>query len=354
MYNYSIVLFLEKKMFNKSVGIDLGTDTVSVYVSGKGVILCEPSAIARDVAQSRVVASGAEAEAMIGRTPPQIEAVHPIRGGVISSFSRTDEMLKSLLDKARRSIGKSANVMMCVPSGITDVELRAVIESARAITSGDIYIIDKVMASAIGAGIDITKPEGVMVCDIGGGTSDIAVICAGHIVSGRSIKIAGDEFCTALSRYIRRTYNLNIGDATAEHIKKSIGTLYPKDDVSMVVKGLSTVSGLPESIVVTQAELTPAFWETAHNIRERIKEVLEDVSSRLQSDILAGGIVLAGGGALLDGLDRYIQEGTGVGAFVCDEPITASAKGAGEAFRYIDKGAEPTFGKFYKKAYIYK
>jgi len=341
-------------MFNKSIGIDLGTSTVLVYVPGKGIVLEEPSAVAVDKAQDKVIAAGIEAEAMLGRTPPQIEACHPVRGGVISSYTMADKMLASLFADIKKYVGTSPDVMMCVPSGVTDVELRSVIEAARGIGADNIYIIDEVMAAAIGAGIDIIAPKGSMIVDIGGGTTDIAVICAGHIISGRSIKIAGDEFTDAIVRYVRHKYNLSIGESTAELVKKTIGTIgETSKDCAMMVKGLSTVSGLPEAVLVSQEELKPVLEEVAHNITERVREVLEDVSARLQGDILESGITLVGGASLLAGLAERIESITGVKTVIAENPTSCVAKGAGKAL-LLSSQHEPTFGKFYKKAYIYK
>ncbi len=340
-------------MFSKSVGIDLGTSSVLIYVKGKGVILREPAVIAYDKAVQRIVSVGAEAERMLGRTPPQITAVHPLEGGVISSYTMTDAMLSAMLKKIKRNTMSSARVMMCVPAGVTDVEQRAVIETAHGIGAKEIYIIEEPMAAAIGAGIDITEPDGHMVVDIGGGTTDIAIICAGHIVSGRSIKIAGNEYNNAVVRFMRREYNLSIGMSTAEYVKRVFATVgIPDKDQTMVVKGISTVSGLPTGIFISQAELKPEFDEITHNIIERIKEVLEESSARVQGDVLLNGIILTGGGALLDGIDKRIEESVGVKTIIAEDAISCVAKGAGLALDFVDK-EELTFGRFYKKAYIY-
>jgi len=341
-------------MFNKSIGIDLGTSTVLIYVKGKGVILNEPSVIAFDKAQDKILAVGNDARKMLGRTPKQITAVHPLENGVISSYTMADAMISAFLKKTRRNLMSASKVMMCVPSGVTDVEQRAVIETAHSIGAKEIYLIEEPMAAAIGAGIDVTKPHGSMIVDIGGGTTDIAVICAGHISAGRSLKIAGDTFDDAVVRFMRRAYNLNIGKATAEYIKRVLGTAdIPDKSQTMVVKGLSTVSGLPKGVLITQEELFPEFEEITHNIIERIKEVLEETSSRLQADILERGIILTGGGSLFNGLDKLIERQTGVKAIIADDAVECVAKGAGMALDYID-GTELTFGRFYKKAYIYK
>lgn len=340
-------------MFNNSIGIDLGTATVLIYLKGKGIILNEPSVVAFDNLNNKVIAAGTEAQKMLGRTPPHITAVHPLKNGVISSYTMTDAMLKEFLKKAKRKINVISQAMICVPSGVTDVEQRAVIETAHGIGAKEIYIIDEPVAAAIGSGINITHPHGSMIVDIGGGTTDIAVISAGHTVSGRSLKIAGNEFNDAVIRFMRKEHNLNIGPATAEYIKRILGTAIEENDPeTAVVKGLSTVSGLPKGVIITSAELMPAFAELTHNIIERIKEVLEESSSRLQADILERGIILTGGGSLFRGLDKLIEKSTGVKTIIADTPVSCVAKGAGMALDYV-KNTDITFGRFYKKAYIY-
>ncbi len=339
-------------MFNNSIGIDLGTASVLIYSKGKGIILNEPSVVAFDTVTNSVIASGSSAQKMIGRTPPHIMAVHPLENGVISSYTMAETMLKEFLKKARKKINSVSKVMICVPSGVTDVEQRAVIETAHGMGAKEIYIIDETIAAAIGCGIDITKPKGCMIADIGGGTTDISVISAGHIVAGRSLKIAGNEFDDAVIRFMRKEHNLNIGPATAEYIKRTLGTAVPeKNPETAMVKGLSTVSGLPKGVLITSAELMPSFEELTHNIIERIKEVLEESSSRLQADILERGIILTGGGSLFKGLDALITAKTGVPAIIAGEAVSCVAKGAGMALEYINDNI--TFGRFYKKAYIY-
>lgn len=336
-------------MFNNAMGIDLGTASVLIYRKGKGVVLNEPSVVAVDENTNKVIAVGRAAQRMIGRTPPGISAVHPLAGGVISSLTRTEAMINALLTGVLKKYSSNPVLMMCVPSGITDVEQRAVIETARQIGAKEIYIIEEAMAAALGAGADVTKARGAMVVDIGGGTTDIAVISVGQVIAGRSIKIAGDSFTDALIRFMRKEYNLALGETTAEYIKAEIGcAMLPEQEKSVVARGSSIITGLPKGIVVSSTDICPAFDELVNNIIERIKDVLEETPVRLQADILTDGIMLTGGGALLHNLDKRITEECGVPARVCDHAVECVVRGAGKALDHINRQDR----RFFKKAYI--
>ncbi len=337
-------------MFNTSIGIDLGTASVVVYLKGKGIILNEPSVIAVDKKSGETVAVGNAAQVMLGRNPPEIEVVRPLKSGVISSYTMTEAMIKSFLSKAmRRTVGRP-RIMMCVPSGVTDVEQRAVIETARQMGGKEIFIMEEPVAAALGAGVDVTAPRGAMVIDIGGGTTDIAAVSVGKIIAGRSLKIAGDDFSEAVVRFMRKKYNLIIGPQTAEHLKITIGTVTQREDnVSSVARGICTISGMPKAVVVSSEELKPCFDDFIHNIIERAKDVLEEISPQLQADILEDGIVLTGGGSLLDGLSDSLTEGIGVKTHVAPYAVSCVAKGAGFA---LDRLRDDENFRYYKKAYI--
>ena len=341
-------------MFSTSIGIDLGTNSVVVYVKGKGIVLNEPSVIAYNKSDKSIRAVGHSAYRMLGRNPADIEVIRPLNDGVISSYTLTEAMMKAFLSKTLRHSMIAPKLMICVPSGVTDVEQRAVIETARQMNMKEIYIMEEALAAAFGAGLDITEPEGKMVVDIGGGTSDIAVISSGKIIAGRSLKIAGDEFNQAVAAFVKKEHNLIIGPQTTEHIKIAIGgVLKRKEDVSLMVRGICNITGLPKSAVVTSAELCPIFDGLVHNITERIKEVLEEVSPQLQGDILKSGILLAGGGSLIWGLDKVIRNETGIRTFYAEDPFTCVAKGAGLALDFISQNDDPT-KRVYKKAYIHE
>lgn len=337
-------------MFNTSIGIDLGTASVVVYLKGKGIILNEPSVIAVDKNSGETVAVGSSAQVMLGRNPPEIEVSRPLRSGVISSYTLTEAMIKAFLGKAmRRTVGRP-RIMMCVPSGVTDVEQRAVIETARQMGGKEIFIMEEPVAAALGAGIDVTMPRGAMVIDIGGGTTDIAAISVGKIISGRSLKIAGDDFTDAVVRYMRKKYNLIVGPQTAEHIKITIGGAKQRNEnISCVARGICTVSGMPKAVMVSSHEIKPCFDDFIHNITERSKDVLEEISPQLQADILEDGIVLTGGGSLLYGLSDRLSVEIGVKTRVADFAASCVAKGAGFA---LDKLRDEENFRYYKKAYI--
>ena len=319
-------------MASSDVGIDLGTASILVYVKGKGVVLKEPSVVAFDRDSNKIKAIGEEARLMIGRTPGNIVAVRPLRQGVISDYTVTEKMMKYFLQKAlgKKSYRKPL-VSVCVPSGVTEVERRAVEDAGFAAGARDVKIIEEPIAAAIGAGIDITKPCGNMLVDIGGGTADIAVISLGGSVVSTSIKIAGDDFDEAIVRYMRKKHNLLIGERTAEDIKIKIGTTYPLvEDEAMEVRGRNLVTGLPKTVTVTSSETEEALRETTAQIVEAVIAVLERTPPELSADILDRGIVLTGGGALLRGLEELIEAKTGINTMTAEDPMKVVAIGTGQ------------------------
>lgn len=314
------------------IGIDLGTASVLVYIKGKGVILKEPSVVAFDRDTNTVKAIGEEARLMLGRTPGNVVAIRPLRKGVISDYTVTEQMIKYFVRKAlgRRAL-KKPNISICVPSGVTEVEKKAVEEAAFAAGARDVRLIEEPVAAAIGAGLDISKPIGNMIVDIGGGTTDIAVISLGGTVVNTSLKLAGDDFDEAIIRYIRKKHNLLIGERTAEDIKIRIGTTYQlmEDDV-MEVRGRNLITGLPKIITITSAETEEALREATVQIVEAIVHVLENTPPELSADILDRGIMLTGGGALLRGLEEMIEERTGIHTITADNPMQVVAIGTGQ------------------------
>lgn len=322
----------------QKIGIDLGTATVLVYVAGKGIVLNEPSVVAIDKSSNKVLAVGEEARLMLGRTPGNIVAIRPLMDGVISDYETTERMLKDFLNKVSARKFFKPKVIICVPSGVTEVEERAVIDAASQAGARKTYLIEEPIAAAIGAGIDIAKPNGNMVVDIGGGTTDVAVISLGGIVVSDSIKIAGDKFDDAIVRYIRKKYNIMIGERTAEEMKKEIGCMFPKDEEnSMEIRGRSLVSGLPKNITITSTEMLEALEENATNIVEAVHSVLERTPPELIGDISANGIVMTGGGSLINGLDKLIQKESGIHTYVAEDAVSCVALGTGKALENIDE-----------------
>ena len=326
-------------MAASDIGIDLGTASILVYAKGKGIVLKEPSVVAYDKDSNKIRAVGEEARQMIGRTPGNIVAVRPLRQGVISDFEVTEKMLKYFITKA---IGKRAfrkpRISICAPSGITEVEKKAVEEATYQAGAREVSIIEEPIAAAIGAGIDITKPFGNMIVDIGGGTTDVAVISLGGTVVSTSIKVAGDNFDEAIMRYVRKMHNLMIGERTAEDIKIQIGTVYSlPEPKSMEVKGRDTITGLPKSITVTSEEIREALKDAATQIMETIHSILEKTPPELAADVAERGIVLTGGGALLGGLEQLIEEETGINTVVAEEPALAVAIGTGQYMELMSK-----------------
>lgn len=340
-------------MFSSDISIDLGTATMQVYVKNKGIILSEPTVIAVNRRLNEICGVGYKALEMLGRTPPDIEAVRPLHDGVISSFTLCMEMIKSFLAKIlSRSIGRP-RIMMCVPSGVTNVEQRAVIDAAREVGAKDIYVIEEPVAAALGAGVDISQPCGTLVVDIGGGTTDIAVISLGGIVISRSLKIAGDEFSEAVVRYMRKTHNLSIGPRTAERIKHEIGTVVPSDaDIMCEVKGICVVEGLPKAVRISSNDIYCIFDDLVYNITERIREVLEETPPELHRDIIENGIILTGGGSIISGLDERIAQAVGVKVKRADDIINCVVKGAAAALSMVDDTEGDVTHHYYKKAYI--
>lgn len=314
------------------IGIDLGTASILVYVKGKGVILKEPSVVAFDRDSSEVKAIGEEARLMLGRTPGNIVAIRPLRKGVISDYTVTEKMIKYFVQKAlgKRTF-KKPRISICVPSGVTEVESKAVEEAVYAAGAREVKLIEEPVAAAIGAGIDISKPCGNMIVDIGGGTCDIAVISLGGTVVNTSIKLAGDDFDEAIVRYVRKKHSLLIGERTAEDIKIKIGTTYPLiENEVMEVKGRNLLTGLPKTITVTSSETEEALRETTGQIVEAVISVLEQTPPELSADILERGIMLTGGGAMLRGLEELIEERTGINTMTADEPMQVVAIGTGQ------------------------
>ncbi|MCR4722002.1 MAG: rod shape-determining protein MreB [Lachnospiraceae bacterium] len=319
-------------MHRSDIGIDLGTASVLVYIKGKGVVLKEPSVVAFDKDTNKIKAIGENARLMLGRTPGNIVAVRPLRQGVISDYTVTEKMLKYFIQKA---VGKQRFrkpvISVCVPSGVTEVEKKAVEDATYQAGAREVAIIEEPIAAAIGAGIDISRPCGNMIVDIGGGTTDIAVISLGGTVVSTSIKIAGDDFDEALVRYMRKEHKLLIGERTAEDIKTNIGSAYRrKEVVAMDVRGRNLVSGLPKTISVTSEETEEALKETTSQIVEAIHSVLEKTPPELAADIADRGIVLTGGGCLLYGLEELIEEKTGITTMTAEDPMTAVAIGTGK------------------------
>ena len=322
-------------MMPTDIGIDLGTASILVYIKGKGVVLKEPSVVAIDRDKNEIKAIGEEARLMIGRTPGNIVAVRPLRQGVISDYTVTEKMLKYFINKAvgKRTLRKP-RISVCIPSGATEVERKAVEDATYQAGARDVTIIEEPVA--IGAGIDISKACGNMIVDIGGGTADIAVISLGGTVVSTSIKIAGDDFDEALVRYMRKKHNLLIGERTAEEIKINIGAAYQRPEMlTMEVRGRNLVTGLPKTIVVTSDETLEALREPALQIVDAVHNVLERTPPELAADIFDRGIVLTGGGALLSGLDALIEEKTGITTMIAEDPLTAVAIGTGKFIEFL-------------------
>ncbi|KYH34902.1 Rod shape-determining protein MreB [Clostridium tepidiprofundi DSM 19306] len=315
------------------VGIDLGTATVLVYIKGKGIILKEPSVVAINKAENnKVLAVGEEARQMIGRTPGNIIAIRPLRDGVISDYDITEKMLKHFIQKACGRRLSAPRVVICVPCEATEVERRAVEDAARNAGAKKVDLIEEPVAAAIGAGLDITKASGNMVIDIGGGTTDIAVISLGGMVVRQSIKVAGDEFDEAIIKYIRKKHKLMIGERTAEDLKINIGSAYKTDEIkTKEIRGRDLITGLPKNIEVTSEEMREALSEAVNAIAECTHSVLEKTPPELAADISDKGIVMTGGGALLNGLDKLIQEYTKVPVYVAEDSISCVALGTGKA-----------------------
>ena len=325
-------------MFKKDIGIDLGTANTLVYAKGKGIILREPSVVAVDTKTDVVKYVGTEAKNIIGRTPGSIRAVRPLKDGVIADFDMTTAMLQEFIRKALGNPFTKARVIICIPSGVTAVERRAVKEAAEGAGAKRVAIIEEPMAAAIGAGLPVESPTGSMIVDIGGGTSEVAVISLCGIVTSRSVRVAGDEFDNSIINFIKKKYNLLIGERTAEQIKISIGSAYPTDeDTELEIKGRNLLTGLPENISVTSEEIRDALSESLSHIIEAIKVTLERTPPELSADIIDAGITLAGGGALLRGLDRLINEETGIPVHIAERPLDCVVDGTGKLLDNIEE-----------------
>lgn len=326
------------------IGIDLGTASVLVHVKDKGIVLCEPSVVAIDKDTGKLYAVGEEAQKMLGRTPGNIVAVRPLRDGVISDYSTTEMMLKYFIRKVTKNRLFKPKIMVCVPSGVTEVEERAVIDAATQAGGRHVYLIEEPIAAAIGAGIDISQACGSMVVDIGGGTSDIAVISLGGTVVSNSIKVAGDKFDEAIVKHIRKKYSTVIGDRTAEELKKQIGSVYKMDEEkTLEIRGRSLISGLPTTLVVSSEEIREALDEVATQIVDAVHYVLERTPPELVGDISENGIVMTGGGSMIYGLDKLLMEKTGIKVYLAEDPLCCVAKGTGASLDNLhvlrDKGS---------------
>ena len=326
-------------MFAKEIGIDLGTANTLVYMRGKGIIIREPSVVAVDTRTDRAKYVGQEAKDVIGRTPGSIVAVRPLKDGVIADFEITTTMLQEFIRKALKgAMFSKAHVIICIPSGVTAVERRAVKEAAENAGAKKVSIIEEPMAAAIGAGLPVSEPQGSMIVDIGGGTSEVAVISLGGSVTSRSVRVAGDAVDTAIITYIKKKYNLLIGERTAENVKIAIGSAFPMEqETEMEIKGRNLLNGLPENILVTSAEIREALAEPLSNVVEAIKVTLEKTPPELAADIIDQGITLAGGGALIRGLDKLINKETGMPVYVAETPLDCVADGTGKVLEDIEK-----------------
>ena len=338
--------------FTEEVGIDLGTANVLVYIKGKGIVLSEPSVVAINRDTDEILAVGEEARQMLGRTPANIVAVRPLKDGVISDYDVTERMLKYFI---RKSCGSGRffrpKIMVCVPSGVTEVEKRAVREAATQAGGKMVYLMEEPLAAAIGAGIDIARPDGTMVIDIGGGTTDIAVIALGGIVTSESIKVAGDKFDDCIIRYMAKEHNLYIGERTAEEMKMSIGTAFQREESeSMECRGRDRVTGLPKNVEITTEEMLVALKEPLDQIVDAVHRVLENTPPELAADISTNGITITGGGALLTGIDQRIRDSGGIEVRIADNPKECVAKGTGEALNNMDALENTSLNK--RKTYI--
>ncbi len=325
-------------MLRKHIAVDLGTANTLVFVQSQGIVINEPSVVAVDTINERIIAVGKEAKDYIGKTPQRISTIRPLRDGVIADFDITANLLENFLKKAcGNSMFSRPRVVICIPSGVTEVERRAVREAALKAGARQVSVIEEPMAAAIGAGLPISEPTGSMIVDIGGGTAEIAVISLGGIVASRSVRMAGDMFDQAIIAFIKRKYNLLIGERTAEQIKIEIGSAYPMDpEMTLEIKGRNLVDGLPKNVVVHSEDVREALLECLVKITSAIKETLERTPPELSADIIDHGITLTGGGALLRGLDKLIESETGIDVHVAEDPLDCVAKGAGAVLDHVD------------------
>ena len=335
-------------LFSNDIGIDLGTANSLVYVKDRGIVLREPSVVAIQTGTNRVLAVGNEAKRMLGRTPGNITAIRPMKDGVIADFEITEAMLRYFIRKVQSNrIMVRPRIIISVPSGITEVEKRAVKDSATHAGAREVYLIEEPMAAAIGVGLPVQEPAGNMIVDIGGGTTEVALISLAGIVFSRSVRVGGDEMDEAIIQYMKRVYNLMIGERTAEQIKISIGSAYPlPEETSMDVKGRDLVAGLPKTLTLTTEEVREALHEPISTIVEAIRFTLERSPPELSADLVDRGLVLAGGGALLHGIDKLIAEQTGLPVHVADDPLSAVAEGTGmvlHELKFLRKVASTPF-----------
>ena len=328
-----------KRLFSHDVGIDLGTANTLVYLRGHGIVINEPSVVAVNQKTNQVVAIGTDAKAMLGRTPQHILAIKPLVDGVISDFETTEEMLAYLLSKATARSNKilSPRVVVGVPSGITNVEIRAVRDATHNAGAGEVYIVEEPMAAAIGMRLPIHEPVGNMVIDIGGGTTDIAIISLGGVVSSKNVKIAGDKFNSDIISYIRNQFKILVGDKTAEMIKTTIGSVLPTHaPLEATVKGRDLVTGLPKEVILTDTDIREALSPSIENLIESTREVLESTPPEILSDVMHRGVYLAGGGALLKGLSELIENEINIPVHVATDPLTTVARGTGIILEDLD------------------
>ena len=319
-------------LFSNDLAIDLGTANTLVYARGKGIVVCEPSIIAVNQKTGKVEAVGKEAKEMLGRTPGNIIAIRPMKDGVIADFEHTEKMLDHFIKKAHnRSLGVRPRIVIGVPSEITQVEKRAVRDSAYRAKASEVYLVEQAMVAAIGAGLPVTEPTGNMVVDIGGGTTDVAVISMAGIVYSRSVRIAGNKMDEDIVQYIKRKYNLLVGERTAEEIKINIGSAFPlEEELTMEIKGRDLVEGIPKTLVISDEEIREALSETVSNIIEAVRVALEQTPPELSADIVDKGIVLTGGGSLLKNLDKRLREETGLPVSMADDPLASVVLGTGK------------------------
>jgi rod shape-determining protein MreB and related proteins len=330
------------RKFSNDIGIDLGTANTLVFVRGQGIVLNEPSVVAVEVSTNKILAIGSEARKMLGRTPGEINAIRPLKDGVIADFEVTERLLSDFIKRVvRHKFLMKPRIVICVPSGITEVEKRAVRDSAENAGAREVFLVQEPMAAAIGVGLPVDQPSGIMIIDVGGGTSEIAVIALNGIVNNTSIRIAGDEMNEAIVIYLKKNYNLLIGELTAEEIKITIGSAFELDrEEFMEIKGRDLVAGVPKNIKISSAQIREALTEPVNSIIDAVRQSLEQTPPELASDILDRGIVLTGGGALLKGLDKRIRHETNLPVIVADDPLTCVARGCGVILENMNKYAK--------------
>ena len=330
-------------MFGRDIGIDLGTASVLIYVKGRGSVLREPSVVALDRATGRLLEVGSQAQKMLGRTPGTIAAIRPLRDGVISDYEMTERMLKVFLSRVPGTKLFRPNLVICIPSSVTEVEERAVVDAGMHAGARRVYLIEEPMAAALGAGLEIDKPKGNMVIDIGGGTTDIAVLSMGAIVESASVRYGGDKYDEAIIRYLRRKHNLLVGDRIAEEIKINIGCVHPRpEEKEMEVRGRCLLTGMPRSVTLTSTETMEATEEVTSAILDAVHSVLERTTPELVADISQSGAVLTGGGCLIWGFDRMLQERTGIPAHIADDAVSCVAYGTGKALENLARMKDGT------------